>query len=143
MSKLGDVGRISSDKRTTVKFEENKMVYIGNNTRKRTVNMYDVDGVMFKGRQKKCDKAIEIPDIDEIYLIELKGCDLKKAAVQITETIENLGKKIEGSKVNGRIICSRIPKPDIRSTPVVKLERELAKRKGRLVKVSKKLEEDI
>lgn len=140
---LGEQGLIAMDDRLNVKFEENKMVYLAINNHRKNVHMYDVDGKMINTESKKCDKALVIQKTKEIYLIELKGCDLKKAAVQIFDTIQHINEKVVGYKIHGRIICSRIPKPDIKSSQVVRLERELAKRQGNLKKNSKQLEENI
>ncbi len=140
---LGENGLISDDTRSRVLFEENKMKYIGNNPQRKQVQRYDIDGGMFNSERKKCDKALVIPDDKTTYFIELKGCDLKKAATQISETITILREKISGHTVHGRIICSRIPKPDIRSTQVVKLQQELLRYNGKLEKNSKVIEENI
>jgi ribosomal protein S3 len=60
----------------------------------------------------------------------LKGADLRKAARQILATFMKL--KVKGPKVifNGHAVLSRTPRPDIKSTEVVTLERELAKTGG-------------
>ncbi|EJX1709253.1 hypothetical protein ODU63_003398 [Vibrio cholerae] len=140
---LGEIGLVASDSRINIKFEEQKMIYLAKNNGRKKVHMYDVDGKMISSGSKKCDKALVVPINEEIYLIELKGCDLKKAATQIYETINYLGDKLDGHKIHGRIVCSRMPKPDIKASQVVRLERELAKRKGNLKKNSQQLQEDI
>ncbi len=140
--KLGTKGLLSDDNRSVAQFEENGMVYKGVNQQRHRVLRYDVDGKMIT-QGKKCDKALALPDLNTLYLIELKGCDLKKAATQLFETIKVLDHKLDGVVVHGRAVCSRIPKPDIRSTQVVRLERELAKRKGSFKKNSKVIEERI
>jgi hypothetical protein len=140
---LGRVGLTINDNRKIVTLSENGMIYKAKNNQKKKVICYDIDGVMIVSESKKCDKALGIPDEEKLFLVELKGCDLKKASEQILATIQTLDEKISGYKVFGRIVCSRVPKPDIRSTQVVRLERELAKRKGNLKKNSKIIEESI
>lgn len=140
---LGCVGLTVNDNRPIVVLSENGMQYKANNLQGKNVICYDVDGVMIVSDSKKCDKALGIPDDGMLFLIELKGCDLKKASEQIFATIQVLDGKINDYKVFGRIVCSRIPKPEIRSTQVVRLERELARRKGNLKKNSRTLEESI
>ena len=127
--RLGDAGFLSDDQRSIAKFEEKGMVYKGKNPKKKRVLRYQVDGKMISKGTKKCDFAMGLPDQEIIYLIELKGCDLKKAATQIYETMRQLKRPLGEAKIHGRAVCSRIQKPDLRSTHVVRLERELAKRK--------------
>ncbi|WKC40636.1 hypothetical protein [Shewanella algae] len=140
---LGRIGLTVNDSRSIVVLSENGMQYKANNVKRKNVICYDVDGVMIASENKKCDKALGVPDDRALFLVELKGCDLKKASEQIFSTIQALDEKIGEFKVFGRIVCSRVPKPDIRSTQVVRLERELAKRNGNLKKNSRVLEEDI
>ena len=142
-TKMGEKGLHSDDTRSIIKFTENKMTYKGINTNRRRVLRYQIDGGMFDNNQTKCDNAFGFPDTDDFYLIELKGKDLKHASVQIYDTIQALNRKIKCYTVHGRIICSKIPRPHLRSTQIVRLERELAKRGGRLIKKSILLEENI
>lgn len=142
-NKLGVEGLLSDDKRKIVQFDENGIIYRGINNEKKRILRYCVDGEMIKDDKKKCDRAFGLPDHNIVYLIELKGCDLKKASEQIYETIIALESKISGYVIQGRAICSRIPKPDIKSTQVVRLEREIAKRKGSFIKSSRFFEENI
>jgi hypothetical protein len=143
-NELGNKPAKSDDLRKIIQFEENKMVYIANNVEGKRVLMYDVDGYLFQSEIKKCDKAFLLPDIKHAYLIELKGSDLKKAAEQIYASLEVLKSCLSDCcTIHGRIVCSRVPVPDLRSTQVVKLERALAKRNGRLEKQSKRMIENI
>lgn len=141
--KLGEAGLTSDDTRSNISFQENAVSYKAKNKSNKRVLCYNVDGGMFKQDVKKCDKAIGLPNDNSVYLIELKGCDFKKACEQISETLINLGDKIANLVVHGRVVCSRIPKPDIRSTQVVRLERALAKTGGTLVKAAVIMEEVI
>jgi hypothetical protein len=140
---IGDKGFLSDDNRKEIIFSENGIIYKGINKNKKRVLRYQVDGGIFNDDQKKCDKAFGLPEIRDFYLVELKGKNLRHASDQIYETIKALGEKIKSFRVHGRVVCSRIPRPDLRSSQIVKLERELAKRGGRLIKQSRILEEVI
>lgn len=102
--KLGTRGLLSDDNRSIAQFVENGMVYKGNNIFKTRILRYNVDGGMLNGSTKKCDKALGLPDKHTLYLIELKGCDLKEACEQILESIRVLGLKMEGYVIHGRVI---------------------------------------
>jgi len=140
---MGTTGLLSEDRRSIAQFNENGMIYKGINNTKKKVLRYQVDGAMISNGVKKCDNALGLPEQNIMYLIELKGSDLKKAAEQILETIVELSDKLDGMIVHGRVVCSRIPKPDIRSSQIIRLERELAQRKGNFFKQSKIIEEII
>lgn len=127
---------------TEQNFFEDGMVYKGVNQKAKRVLRYDVDGKMIT-KGEKCDKALELSEQKTIYLIELKGKHLKKAATQIYETILTLDSKLDGYVVHGRAVCSAIQRPDIRSTEVIRLERELVKRNGTFRKNSRIIEENI
>lgn len=142
-NRFGTDGLLSNDTRKLVTFKENNMQYIGINDSLKQVIRYRVDNGNINDTAKKCDTAAYLPSDSTIYLVELKGCDIKKACEQILNTMATLGDKLEGLTVHGRAVCSRIPTPDIRSSQVIKLERELAKRKGTFQKASRKLSEAI
>jgi hypothetical protein len=134
---------LSDDCRSIASFEENGMIYRGiNNMRKRVIR-YQVDCCEMPRDIKRCDNAIELPTCNNIYFIELKGEDIKKAAVQILCTINLYGRKLDGNKIFARIVCSRIPRPDIRSSQIVSLERAVGATGGNLTKTCRKLEESI
>lgn len=142
-NRLGIVGLLSDDKRKFIQFKENGMEYRGiNNQLKRTLR-YDVDGAMISGNIKRCDKALFQPESLTVYLIELKGSDLKKAAEQISQTMLALRDSIKDCVVHGRAICTRIPAPDVRSSQIIRLERDLAKTNGSFKKSCRVLIEDI
>lgn len=142
-NRFGNIGLLSADNRKIVQFEENGMVYKGINNGLKHALRYDVDGAMISGGTKRCDKAIFLPDSETVYLIELKGTDLKKAAEQISQTMLTLHSNLDGCVVHGRVICTRIPTPDIRSTQVMRLELALAKKNGTFRKGCRLLSEDI
>ena len=77
------------------------------------------------------------------YLIELKGNDLKSAAEQITSTLASIKQKVNTYQVHARIVLSRVQQPDLRSSQVIRLERELLKYKGSLKRQSLQMTERI
>ncbi len=100
------------DSRSTVKFEENKMVYYAGNPNKRTILRYRIDGCLIKGSEgKKCDFGMGVDELDEFYLIEFKGGDVKTAITQISETIDELKTELKGLKVFGRIVAAKVAHP--------------------------------
>lgn len=141
--KLGSKGVLSDDNRSTAQFKENGIIYQGNNLEKRRVIRYQIDGDMINDRSQKCDNALEVPEKSTIYLIELKGSDVKKASEQIYSTIEKLNTKLNNCTVHGRIVCSRAPRPALKTTQIVRLQKRLAQLKGTLKTGTRKLEEEI
>jgi hypothetical protein len=139
---LGEKGLLSDDARPIVLFEENRKIYRGINTQRKNVLRYKVDEGMIQSGEK-CDYALGICDENKLYFIELKGSDVSKAAEQILETMRHLSEKVRGFSIFGRIVCSRVPRPDLRSTQLVRLERELARHNGNLVRQTLLLEEEI
>lgn len=148
-NRFGGKGLLSDDSRPIVRLEENGMTYIGLNKNRRRILRYSVDGGLISSATKRCDKAAYLPadqnlkKSEVVYLVELKGSDLKKAAQQISQTIITLGHLLDGCEVHGRAICTRIPTPDIRSSEIIKLERDLAKMNGTFRKSSTVLNEEI
>lgn len=136
-------GVLTDDRRSIVQFSENGMTYKGININNRRVIRYQVDGGLISDDRKRCDNALAMPEINTVYFVELKGEDIRKAAVQIAHTVSEFNNELKNSSVFGRIICSRIPRPDIRSSEIVSLERTLAAKGGNLVKSCQALTENI
>ncbi|MDD4272774.1 MAG: hypothetical protein PHG14_03495 [Desulfobacter postgatei] len=132
---------LSNDRRNVIIFSENCMEYRGLNRNKHTVIRYQIDSDKMPNEKTRCDNAFEITD--RIYFIELKGSDIKKAATQITQTIENFKTLLNGMKVFGRIVCSKAPRPAIRSSQFVSLQRTISKFGGDLKTATQKLEEQL
>jgi len=143
LNTIGNTGLLSDDNRKLAQFSENGITYRAINKNSKRILRYQIDGAMITSESKKCDNALGLPDTKEFYLIELKGSDLKQASIQLYETICVLGQKLNDFIVSARIVCSRIPRPDIRATQIIRLERELLRRHGNLIKQSKFMEEEI
>jgi hypothetical protein len=143
-TKLNDLNSLSSDNRSIVKFEENKMIYIGSNIQRKHVVMFKIDGNLQCGNSQKCDGAFILPDEKAVFFIELKGHCINTAADQIYSTINIFKQDLNSDcKIYGRIVSSRVPRPDLKSSHIVKLERTLASTQGNLKIQSQKLGEEI
>lgn len=151
-SKIGDIGLLSDDSRSQLTASENGRSYRVTNSTKRRLLLYRVDGgVITSGL--RCDYALGMPGDSEsvvaseqvsiVNLIELKGTDLKHAAAQILSTLTELGSKLDGFTINGRIVLSRVSRPDIRASNVIALERKLATLGGELRKSSRTMDETV
>lgn len=141
MTCLGENGILSDDCRPVVVFKKGRS-YRAINVQKIRVIGYEIDGVLIK-QGHKCDYALCLPDKAKLYFVELKGHHLPEAAEQILTTIQYFAEELAEMSVFGRIVCTRISTPDLRSVKMIKLERELAKRNGNLVKKVQLLEEEI
>ena len=134
---------LSNDKRSVVVFSENCMEYRGLNKKKYTVIRYQIDGGKMPNEKTRCDNALELTKHSRIYFIELKGSDVKKAATQITQTIANYKTSLNGFIVFGRIVCSRAPRPAIRSSQFTALKRTISQLGGDLKIGTRKFEEQL
>jgi len=96
------------------------------------VVVYKVDqGIINDPSQAKCDYGIYIED-DTLYLIELKGGNLNHALEQIAATIATLLKeqKVAVSKLNVRIVLSKVRVPNMIETRERKLKNLLKRNYG-------------
>lgn len=142
-ARLGEHGLQFDDNRQIVALSEGGKRYEARNPAKKRVLCYQVDGGMLGQPQKACDYLVGLPKSDIVYLIELKGNQLRDAVAQIASTIARLGNKLNGNVINGRVVLSRVQRPDIRTADVLILARNLAKTGGSLVYKSVQLTEDI
>jgi hypothetical protein len=140
--RLGERGLLGHDKRAIISFEANKRKYCASNPHGLSVLRYEIDGKMVTTGER-CDYGMGVPRKGTVYLIELKGSDLKKAVRQINSTMDVLGEKLDGYIVHGRVVLSRISRPDLRASRVIALERRLIRSKGRLRKECSILTEEI
>jgi hypothetical protein len=141
--KLGTKGLLSDDKRSVAVFEENRMEYRGVNEEGKRILRYKIDGGMIIDNTSKCDNALYLPDSKVVYFIELKGANLQKAADQIYQTVVALSESLVGVVIHARAICSKIQTPSIRSSQIIRLERELSKTKGSFKKSCRQFIENI
>jgi len=107
-----------------VSASENDRKYIIVNKSKKEVVKYKIDGGLINDEEEiKCDYGFYTED-DVLFLVELKGGNYSHAINQIINTIQLLIKnpKIKISKINARIVASRVSKPEMRSSSEKKLK---------------------
>lgn len=137
-----------SDCRSNIKCEENKMKYILQNTSRRHMILYRVDGgvVAEDGQvhdgQKKCDYLYVLKgDSGEkqptSVMVELKGRDVEKALRQVRETLILFRSFFKSCKaVHTRIISSKVS-INLNTRPeYVKLREEIGREYHGTVKIS-------
>lgn len=133
---------VSVDTRKELVMEENGRKFRVINGSGSNLIHYQIDGcVQVAG--KKCDKGLAIEEANTLYLVELKGKDLRSAAEQILATLELCASKLNNAAVQGRIILSRVQRPDLRSTSVMRLERTLRNHGGKLVRSTREYTENV
>ncbi len=133
---------ISEDTRKELVMEENRRKFRVKNESGYRLMYYQIDGCI-RVDGKKCDKGLVIEEANTLFLVELKGKDLRTAAEQILATLELCANKLNNALVHGRIVLSRVQRPDLRSTSVMRLEKKLRTYGGRLVRSTKEHTENI
>jgi len=130
--------------RSNIAITENGKSYIGINNSGKTTRTIRVDDCLITGHSNKCDYLLLDDTELKAYFIELKGCDVKHAAIQIIETISRLKKDLSSyNTFFARIVCSECP-PNIKNTPqFLKLLRLIRDHNGDVKIKQKKLEEAI
>jgi hypothetical protein len=69
------------------------------------------------------------------YFVELKGKDFLYAIEQITQSIKLLLSKLQGCKINARIVLTKVTTPDLNNNPkILQFEKLLRKYNGKLEK---------
>lgn len=138
---------ISHDNRKTVVLKEpgESRVYRLENPTQKEVVVYRIDGGLIASNDVlKCDNGIYTED-DVLYLIELKGADYIHALEQLLSTISILLQKpqVKMSRLNARIVLSKIRVPDIMPTQEKKLLAQVRSRNGDFVRKCQLLCEGI
>lgn len=139
------------DRRKKISLEENKRKYRANNSLEKMVAQYHLDTETKP--PKKCDYAIYIYDDEDetkndnrLIFIELKGSDILSATKQISQSINDFVKipNIECKVIDARIVASKVPTPNIKSTDIVKCK-DLLKQYGGclIIRSNGNFEEDI
>lgn len=139
---LGEAGLLSDDTRSVAIFSELGKEYRVHNRQGRRLLRYRVDHQMISAGEC-CDFAMGVPNIRAVFLIELKGHNLRKAVSQIQATISYLAQKPEKYTIHARVVLGRVPRPDIRSSDVIALDRCLAKGNGTFKRGSGVMDEDV
>ncbi|MCE1247793.1 MAG: hypothetical protein LWY06_14220 [Firmicutes bacterium] len=126
---FGDNWIHKEGKITKLVCKEKNSSYTFINNGKYHIVSYKVDeGLVSEG--KRCDYLFGLNEPEMIYFIELKGCDLNNAALQLSETIKRFSHKISGWKLNARAVVSKVSYPGVMPSQVLRLKRELASRGG-------------
>lgn len=125
-----------------VKFLRDQKIHVKEHSRKYTLEnsgreciaKITVDnGLLTAGSGKKADYLLLRCEQDIAYFVELKGCDVAKACEQILSTITLLQSIVNTYRINARIVCSRVPTPDLRSSHRVRLENSCKRKNGTLI----------
>jgi hypothetical protein len=85
----------------------------------------DIDGCMIKNG-KRCDFLVIYPENSSVYFVELKGSDLFQAVDQINQSLNILLPYLNNTKINARIVLTKVSVPDIRnSSTLLKFEKRV------------------
>ncbi|MDL2280212.1 hypothetical protein LJC15_06115 [Desulfovibrio sp. OttesenSCG-928-G11] len=122
--------------------EENNRKYVALNGNGECIAKIKVDnGIMPSENEPKADYMIIRCQHNVVYIIELKGSNIKRACEQILSTIDKLSVLLNKANIHARIVCSRAPTPVLRPSQYYKLDRYCKSRKGRLIVKESVLEE--
>jgi hypothetical protein len=133
---------VDSRKSIVLKDRGSPSTYKALNPNMLSVAQYQIDGkVITQGA--RCDKALHVEINKCVIFVELKGSNLLKAVDQITQTIQKLKKDLPGQVVKGRIVTTRTPSPDLRSSTYMKLDRVLRSLGGQLLTKTREFTETI
>lgn len=113
--------------------------HIAHNTNSNYVTHYRIDGVVIT-QGNKCDFMLINEDKYIAYLIELKGSDLSKAAIQLECTEQALKVDLHNYSIRYRIVASKAKTQAIESTSFRKFRE---KKKHALVYSTGLIEENI
>lgn len=138
---------ISHDARRKVVLKEPResRKYMLSNTSGKELVVYKIDGGLVSSNcVKKCDNGIYTEN-DVLYLIELKGRKYLDALDQLLNTINILLQQpqIKVSKLNARIVLSKIRVPDIIPSLEKKLLAKVRSYKGDFVRKCQVLSESL
>ncbi len=131
------------DERKIINVEENSRRFVGLNTKQKSFALYCVDGCIIVEGQK-CDYLLLNCSELIAYFIELKGSDLIHAVRQINTTLNHLLSDLEDfTKINARIVLTKVNTPDLKSSDLIKLERRIRLLGGTLGYKAKVLSENV
>lgn len=123
--------------------EEKGKKYAARNLGKECVAKIKVDGCLINDSTvAKADYLILRCDKGMAYIVELKGRDVARACEQILSTAALLP-VLKHCVLNARIVCSRVPSPNLRSTQQVKLDNLCRGKSGKLLIQINKIEESF
>lgn len=117
----------------------NPQYHRGINSAKAYVTHYKIDGTVIKSGNK-CDYLLINEDTKVAYLIELKGSDLTKAALQLDTTEKKLRAELSNYSLQYRIVANKCKTQEIYSSAYRKYQ---TRWKKRLVQKTGFIEENI
>lgn len=138
---------ISHDSKKTVVLKEphESREYRMENKVQKEIVVYRIDdGLVSSNDILKCDYGIYTEE-DVLYLIELKGADYIHALEQLLSTISVLLERpqVNVSRLNARIVLSKVRVPDIIPSQEKRLLKQVRSRKGDFIKKCQKLCEAV
>lgn len=117
----------------------NPQYHKGINVTKADVTHYKIDGTVITAGNR-CDYLLMNDTKKIAYLIELKGSDLVKAAMQLEATEKSLQQDLNGYKVQYRIVANKCKTQEIRSSAYRKYQ---IRWHGKLKQGTRCIEENI
>ncbi len=96
-----------------VAVEERKRKFIIRNTKRREIYQVTVDGC-FPISSIKCDYLFEVPELNKVFYVELKGSDVNHALEQLMATMQYqfFSSKHTSCEKNCIVVSSRVPQMD-------------------------------
>ena len=98
----------------------NPQKHTANNVNQAYVTHYQIDGVVIKEGQNKCDFLLLNEDTKTAYLIDLKGSDLCKAAQQLEATENILSNDLTAYEKQYRVVANKCKTQEINSSSYIK-----------------------
>ncbi len=133
-SQLQENPHVHFSRNQKIQVEEHNRKYTMENSGRECIAKIKVDnGLLTPDSEKRADYLLLRCEQDIAYFVELKGCDVAKACEQILSTITLLRSIVNTYRINARIVCSRVPAPDLRSSHRVRLENSCKGRNGTLI----------
>jgi len=91
--------------------KENKSCFEVVNSSRLSITKVKVDGCLINDARMRCDWIIEVGDpVNRALFVELKGCDVDKAIVQLKATLVHTAARYSESSKQCFAVTTRIPK---------------------------------
>jgi len=129
---------------STVAKEKGKEFRINNKSQK-TICRVHIDGcLIYDNRGKRCDYFFKICEMEQCFLVELKGSDVNEAVKQIIHTFDFINRKLKLPPKNfeGIIVSSGIPRAAEQKFRTLK-EKCFKEKKLKIYKESRKCQRTI
>lgn len=123
------------ERKICIAVEKGKMYKLNNNSRYK-IKKVKVDNCIPHRDEKRCDYLMEIKSINKAIFIELKGGDLVHALKQINGTINYFKAEFKNYQIDVRIVGSRDVPGFINLPNYSKLEREIYKTRGKIIRAT-------